>query len=107
MISSSKKTFDFLLNNIIIFFSLQYCKYYMVKFCPHDLFVNTRADLGVCPKVHDDEVKDLFERAESSYKKAQYVEEFLRFCRHMISDVESKTHFMNIEVNSCIVLNIT
>ncbi|CAH2234981.1 luc7-like protein 3 [Pararge aegeria] len=68
----------------------EYCKYYMVKFCPHDLFVNTRADLGACPKVHDDEVKDLFERAESSYKKAQYVEEFLRFCRHMINDVERK-----------------
>ena len=62
----------------------------MVKFCPHDLFVNTRADLGACPKVHDDEVKELFEKADSSYKKAQYVEEFLRFCRHMISDVESK-----------------
>lgn len=62
----------------------------MVKFCPHDLFVNTRADLGVCPKVHDDEVKDLFEKAEISYKKSQYVEEFLRFCRHMINDVESK-----------------
>ncbi|KAJ8728270.1 hypothetical protein PYW08_016655 [Mythimna loreyi] len=68
----------------------EYCKYYMVKFCPHDLFVNTRADLGACPKVHDDEVKDLFEKAESSYKKAQYVEEFLRFCRHMINDVERK-----------------
>lgn len=71
-------------------FLLQYCKYYMVKFCPHDLFVNTRADLGVCPKVHDDEVKELFEKAEMSYKKSQYVEEFLRFCRHMINDVESK-----------------
>ncbi|CAH0723266.1 unnamed protein product, partial [Brenthis ino] len=68
----------------------EYCKYYMVKFCPHDLFVNTRADLGACPKVHDDEVKELFEKADSSYKKAQYVEEFLRFCRHMISDVERK-----------------
>ncbi|XP_047024377.1 luc7-like protein 3 [Helicoverpa zea] len=68
----------------------EYCKYYMVKFCPHDLFVNTRADLGACPKVHDDEVKELFEKAESSYKKAQYVEEFLRFCRHMINDVERK-----------------
>ncbi|XP_063534281.1 luc7-like protein 3 [Cydia strobilella] len=68
----------------------EYCKYYVVKFCPHDLFVNTRADLGVCPKVHDDEVKDLFEKAEPSYKKSQYVEEFLRFCRHMINDVERK-----------------
>ncbi|GBP88776.1 Luc7-like protein 3 [Eumeta japonica] len=66
----------------------EYCKYYMVKFCPHDLFVNTRADLGACPKVHDDEVKSLFEKAEPSYRKAQYIEEFLRFCRHMISDVE-------------------
>ncbi|CAB3224351.1 unnamed protein product [Arctia plantaginis] len=68
----------------------EYCKYYMVKFCPHDLFVNTRADLGVCPKVHDDEVKVLFDKCEVSYKKAQYVEEFLRFCRHMINDVERK-----------------
>ncbi|KAL0893239.1 hypothetical protein ABMA27_014840 [Loxostege sticticalis] len=68
----------------------EYCKYYLVKFCPHDLFVNTRADLGVCPKVHDDEVKELFDKAESSYKKTQYVDEFLRFCRHMINDVERK-----------------
>ncbi|XP_041978257.1 luc7-like protein 3 [Aricia agestis] len=68
----------------------EYCKYYMVKFCPHDLFVNTRADLGVCPKVHDEEVKDLFEKAEPSYKKSQYVEEFLRYCRHMINEVERK-----------------
>ncbi|XP_050683576.1 luc7-like protein 3 [Leptidea sinapis] len=68
----------------------EYCKYYMVKFCPHDLFVNTRADLGVCPKVHDDEVKSLFEKADYSSRKIQYVEEFLRFCRHMINDVERK-----------------
>ncbi|XP_059047004.1 luc7-like protein 3 [Achroia grisella] len=68
----------------------EYCKYYMVKFCPHDLFVNTKADLGICPKVHDDEVKNLFEKTETTYKKAQYVEEFLRYCRHMISEVERK-----------------
>lgn len=60
----------------------------MVKFCPHDLFVNTRADLGSCPRIHDDEVKDLFERAEPGYKKTFYQEEFLRFCQNMISDVE-------------------
>ncbi|KAI7756738.1 hypothetical protein M8C21_009969 [Ambrosia artemisiifolia] len=24
------------------------CGFYMVKFCPHDLFVNTRSDLGEC-----------------------------------------------------------
>lgn len=66
----------------------------MVRFCPHDLFVNTRADLGVCNKVHDDEVKELFEKADMSHKKTQYVEEFLRFCRHMINDVESKLLYL-------------
>ena len=25
---------------------LQVCKHYLVSFCPHELFVNTRADLG-------------------------------------------------------------
>lgn len=68
---------------------LQYCKFYMVKFCPHDLFVNTRADLGVCSKVHDDEVKALFEKS-TSYKKQTYEDEFIRFSQSMLNEVERK-----------------
>ncbi|XP_022731154.1 luc7-like protein 3 isoform X2 [Durio zibethinus] len=34
------------------------CAFYMVRFCPHDLFVNTRSDLGPCPRVHDQKLKD-------------------------------------------------
>lgn len=67
----------------------------MVKFCPHDLFVNTRADLGACPKLHDEEVKELFEKAEPSYRKTQYIDEFLRFCGNMINDVESEYLCLN------------
>lgn len=67
----------------------EYCKYYLVKFCPHDLFVNTRADLGACPKVHDDEVKRLFDTA-SSTRKLHYQEEFVRFCASMVTEVERK-----------------
>ncbi|XP_014257147.1 luc7-like protein 3 [Cimex lectularius] len=67
----------------------EFCKYYMVKFCPHDLFVNTRADLGSCPKVHDDEVKALFEKA-NSYKKQAYEDEFIRFAQSMLNEVERK-----------------
>lgn len=26
--------------------SKEVCSFYMVRFCPHDLFVNTRSDLG-------------------------------------------------------------
>lgn len=61
----------------------------MVKFCPHDLFVNTRADLGQCPKVHDDEVKSLYDKS-NSYKKQQYEDEFIRFCQSMLNEVERK-----------------
>lgn len=67
----------------------EFCKYYMVKFCPHDLFVNTRADLGACPKVHDDEVKALFEKS-TSYKKQAYEDEFIRFAQSMLNEVEKK-----------------
>ncbi|XP_054282923.1 luc7-like protein 3 isoform X1 [Macrosteles quadrilineatus] len=66
-----------------------YCKFYMVKFCPHDLFVNTRADLGVCSKVHDDEAKALFDKS-TSYKKQSYEDEFIRFSQAMLNEVERK-----------------
>lgn len=80
-------TFSMLRIDILnVFF--QYCKYYLVKFCPHDLFVNTRADLGACPKVHDDEVKKLFDTA-SNTRKLHYQEEFIRFCSSMVAEVES------------------
>lgn len=72
----------------------------MVKFCPHDLFVNTRADLGSCPKVHDDEVKSLFEKAKNM-RKLMYMEEFLRFCSTMVNEVERK---LGIKFKSTIVI---
>lgn len=76
------------LNNFLM--SFQFCKLYLVKFCPHDLFVNTRADLGACSRVHDDEARELFEKASYSYRKQQYEDEFIRFCQGMLNEVERK-----------------
>lgn len=67
-----------------------FCPFYLVKFCPHDLFVNTRVDLGQCARLHDDEAKRLFENAKPSYKKSQYEDEFLRFCTNMLIDVDRR-----------------
>lgn len=67
----------------------EFCKYYMVKFCPHDLFVNTRADLGACSKVHDEEVRKQFQVAKG-HRKLQYQEDFLRFCVSMMNEVDRK-----------------
>lgn len=62
----------------------------MVEFCPHDLFINTRADLGQCIKLHDDEAKRLYAEARPSMRKKIYEDEFLRFCSHMINEVDRK-----------------
>ena len=35
----------------------QVCKHYLVAFCPHDLFRNTKSDLGPCTLIHDDILK--------------------------------------------------
>ncbi|CAH0385089.1 unnamed protein product [Bemisia tabaci] len=67
----------------------EFCKYFLVKFCPHDLFVNTRADLGPCPKVHDDLAKEQFDKS-TSYLKTQYEDDFLRFAQGMLNEVERK-----------------
>lgn len=69
---------------------MQYCKYFIVRFCPHDLFTNTRADLGLCPKIHDEEAKRLYKAAKPSHRKSFYEDEFLRFCQNMIGDVDRK-----------------
>lgn len=71
-------------------FYFQFCLYYLVKFCPHDLFVNTRADLGQCTKLHDDEAKRLFDETRPSARKRSYEDEFLRFSNHMINEVDRK-----------------
>ncbi|XP_067635709.1 luc7-like protein 3 [Eurosta solidaginis] len=67
-----------------------FCQYYVVKFCPHDLFINTRADLGPCMQIHDDEAKRLYEEARPSARKRSYEDEFLRFCNNMLNDVDRK-----------------
>uniref|UniRef100_A0A6N2JYX1 Luc7-like protein 3 n=1 Tax=Salix viminalis TaxID=40686 RepID=A0A6N2JYX1_SALVM len=43
--------------------SKEVCAYYMARFCPHDLFVNTKSDLGPCDRVHDPKLKESFEKS--------------------------------------------
>ena len=67
------------------------CRYYLVTFCPHDLFTNTKMDLGACPKVHDEEMKKKYqEEPEDSYKKRQAVDDFLRFSQRMLTELQAR-----------------
>ncbi|KAI9735162.1 MAG: splicing factor [Cirrosporium novae-zelandiae] len=37
------------------------CRSYLAGTCPHDLFTNTKQDLGPCPKVHSEALKSQYE----------------------------------------------
>ncbi|KAF5959847.1 hypothetical protein HYC85_001056 [Camellia sinensis] len=81
------------------------CGLYMVRFCPHDLFVNTRSDLGPCPRIHDPEVegKDIWSSGscgcfsvsfENSPRHDSYVPRFeaelAHFCEKLVMDLDRR-----------------
>jgi len=65
------------------------CPYYLNGFCPHDLFTNTKSDLGTCPKDHDPKLKDEYFREPP---KARYhcESKFLRFLKDLAGEIDRK-----------------
>ena len=55
--------------------SSQVCRSYLVGTCPHDLFTNTKQDLGACPKFHPENLKLEYD-ALSPAEKQKYAFEF-------------------------------
>lgn len=70
-------------------FKLQVCKNFLVRFCPHELFTNTKADLGPCEKIHDERIRDAY-RKNVKFECMGYEEDFVRFSQSMIADVERR-----------------
>lgn len=44
------------------------CRSFLAGTCPHDLFTNTKQDLGPCPKVHSEPLKTEYEAAADKSK---------------------------------------
>lgn len=69
------------------------CKYYLAGFCPHELFVNTKMSLGVCPKLHDNNLLTKYKNS-SSFMKAGFEKLLKKFLNGFVRDVQRK-----IEIN--------
>jgi len=65
------------------------CKFYLMGLCPHELFTNTRADLGSCSKIHDDGLKKEYNDAPE-YKKRQYEDDFERMIESNLREVDRR-----------------
>lgn len=63
------------------------CKSYICGTCPHDLFTNTKQDLGPCPKVHNEALKEEYETADDSQKRKWGFDfDYLRDMQRYIDD---------------------
>lgn len=60
------------------------CKSFIVGTCPHDLFTNTKFDLGQCPKIHSETLKNEYERL--SPRPAHFEHEYLRDLQKFIDE---------------------
>ncbi|XP_055328388.1 luc7-like protein 3 [Paramacrobiotus metropolitanus] len=65
------------------------CKHFLANYCPNELFTNTKADLGICKLLHDEEMK---KRYQSDRKKGTmgYESDFFHFLRTMVQDVDRR-----------------
>ena len=63
------------------------CRSYIVGTCPHDLFTNTKQDLGQCPKVHAEGLKVEFEALpEREKQKLGFEYDYMRDLHKYIDD---------------------
>eukprot|EP01083_Nonionella_stella_P220003 787552_1 len=62
------------------------CEWFLCGFCPLEQFMNTRNDIGICSKTHDERLREDFERVSQSHQW-QYKRRFLRFLESRLEDV--------------------
>ena len=63
---------------LILLVDLQVCRYFLVRFCPHDLFHNTKADLGPCPNLHDEALRSRYQEEAALHTRIKFEDEFLK-----------------------------
>ncbi|KAI1369948.1 LUC7 protein [Xylaria arbuscula] len=63
------------------------CRSFLVGTCPHDLFTNTKKDVGPCPKVHAESLKAEYEGLpEASRQKYGFEHDYLRDLQKYIDE---------------------
>ncbi|XP_050225832.1 uncharacterized protein LOC126675262 [Mercurialis annua] len=71
--------------------SREVCPYYMARFCPHDLFVNTKSDLGPCDRIHDPKLKESFEKSPRRDRyQSKFESELAQRCEKLVMDLDRR-----------------
>lgn len=66
------------------------CKRFLCGLCPHDLFQNTKMDLGECAQLHLPKLREQYERALVEHDDFGYDDELETYLVQFVADVEKK-----------------
>ena len=67
------------------------CRSYLCGSCPHDLFTNTKQDLGACPKAHQPNLKEEYAAAPEEKKREWGFEwDYLRDIGRYVGDCDRR-----------------
>ncbi|KAH8704908.1 hypothetical protein BGW36DRAFT_331912 [Talaromyces proteolyticus] len=67
------------------------CRSYLVGTCPHDQFINTKQDMGPCPKVHSEGLKAEYDAASPAEKaKWGFDYDYLRDMQKYIDECDRR-----------------
>jgi len=67
------------------------CKYFICGFCPNELFINTKSDLGACKKKHDEACREEYQACSQKEKdKYPYERDFYRYLNRLIDELDRK-----------------
>ncbi|CAD6907280.1 unnamed protein product [Tilletia controversa] len=67
------------------------CRNFLCSVCPHDLFSNTKVDLGPCPRSHNPRLRDEYKAAaEIGERYPQFEIEYDSNIRNFIADIDRK-----------------
>eukprot|EP00484_Ammonia_sp_Unknown_P006319 CAMPEP_0197055806 /NCGR_PEP_ID=MMETSP1384-20130603/73992_1 /TAXON_ID=29189 /ORGANISM="Ammonia sp." /LENGTH=383 /DNA_ID=CAMNT_0042489525 /DNA_START=17 /DNA_END=1168 /DNA_ORIENTATION=+ len=65
------------------------CPYFICAFCPHDLFVNTKSDLGPCEYVHVEDLKEEYNKQPRRVKR-RLEKRLLQYLYELVADVDRR-----------------
>ncbi|KAJ1749927.1 splicing factor [Coemansia sp. RSA 989] len=65
------------------------CKDHLVDFCPHQLFTNTKVDLGPCDLIHDDKLREAYQKSEDKGRLG-YEDAFYDRVQRLSNDLQRK-----------------
>lgn len=66
------------------------CRFFLVGLCPHELFTNTKMDLGDCPKLHSTTLQADYEEELKQGRDYGFLDEVIATLRRYVDDCDRK-----------------